>query len=531
MTTTPSLAIAAAAASKAEGNTGRTPFTFTVTRSGDTTGASSATYTVSGSGANAANAADFTGGALPTGPVSFAAGETSKLVTINVAGDTTAEANEGFTVTLSAPSAGTTIATAAATGTIINDDSTAASAKLQITPGGPVNASTYNSPSYVLTNTGTTPITSFTIDLHNSLIAGSVFDPFGTFGDTTALDFTPSASNPVTATRVFGPTVVTEGGYKTLTVNLGGAGLAAGQTFSFAVDVDPASITGSSPGPNEAGSISGFEQLGASVTVGYAGGSSQTAEVFTDGSAGGGQAILGSSPLPEVSLKVSSATGTPLVTDQVGGILKANLPGLNMIAGVAGTDVIVGVTGTPGQHVRLSLAEIGGIGQDIPLGSHEGNTVLQNPTFIDATIGSDGTVSVPIALPPVTSTASLVAGSVSGRFAVTAALVNTTTGQATSLVSQTLVVKDAANSFTGEAGVDTFNFQQGFATTNINNFDPLNDVIQFNPVLFANYNAVLPNIKQVGVDTVITYNANETITLASVTASSLSQTNFKFSAV
>ena len=116
------MAIAATAASKAEGNTGSTPFTFTVTRSGDTTGASSATYTVSGSGANAANAADFTGGALPTGTVSFAAGQTSQLVTINVAGDTTVEANEGFTVTLSAPSAGTTIATAAATGTIIDDD-------------------------------------------------------------------------------------------------------------------------------------------------------------------------------------------------------------------------------------------------------------------------------------------------------------------------------------------------------------------------------------------------------------------------
>src|SRR5262249_31104954 len=117
-----SLAIAATDASKAEGNTGTTPFTFTVTRSGATTGASSATYTVTGSGANAANAADFTGAVLPTGTVSFAAGETSKLVTINVAGDTTAEANEGFTVTLSAPSAGTTIATAAASGTIVNDD-------------------------------------------------------------------------------------------------------------------------------------------------------------------------------------------------------------------------------------------------------------------------------------------------------------------------------------------------------------------------------------------------------------------------
>src|SRR5262249_60301679 len=56
---------------------------------------------------------------LPTGTVSFAAGETSKLVTVNVAGDTTVETDETFTVTLSAPSAGT-ITTAAATSTEVH---------------------------------------------------------------------------------------------------------------------------------------------------------------------------------------------------------------------------------------------------------------------------------------------------------------------------------------------------------------------------------------------------------------------------
>ena len=86
---------------------------------------------------------------------------------------------------------------------------------------------------------------------------------------------------------------------------------------------------------------------------------------------------------------------------------------------------------------------------------------------------------------------------------------------------------------TGTAASDTFIFQQGFPTTTINNFDPSMDVIQFNPALFANYNAFInpTHTQQVGVDTVITYNANETITLASVSAASLSQTNFKFSAV
>jgi len=116
------LSIAATSASKAEGNSGSTPFTFTVTRSGNTAIASSANWAVTGSGANAASAADFTGNALPTGTVSFAAGETSKIITVNVAGDTTVEPDEGFTVTLSGAAANTTLTTATASGTILNDD-------------------------------------------------------------------------------------------------------------------------------------------------------------------------------------------------------------------------------------------------------------------------------------------------------------------------------------------------------------------------------------------------------------------------
>ena len=121
----PSLSIAAANASLNEGNSGSTAFTFTVTRTGTTTGSSTASFAVTGSGANPAAAADFTGGAFPTGTVIFAAGETSKTITMNVAADATVEPNEGFTVTLSNPSAGTTIGTATATGTILNDDGAA----------------------------------------------------------------------------------------------------------------------------------------------------------------------------------------------------------------------------------------------------------------------------------------------------------------------------------------------------------------------------------------------------------------------
>ena len=118
------VAIAATSASKAEGNSGSTAYTFTVTRSGDTSTAQSVDYVVAGSGASAASATDFTGNALPSGTVSFAAGDTSKIITINVAGDTTTEADEGFTVTLSNASTGLVIGTASATGSIVNDDAT-----------------------------------------------------------------------------------------------------------------------------------------------------------------------------------------------------------------------------------------------------------------------------------------------------------------------------------------------------------------------------------------------------------------------
>lgn len=114
-------AITATDATKPEGNAGSTPFTFTVTRSGDSSAAATLSYVVAGTGTNPANAADFTGGVLPTGTVAFAAGDTSKTITVNVAGDTTYEPDETFAVTLTGPG-GTNIATPTATGTILNDD-------------------------------------------------------------------------------------------------------------------------------------------------------------------------------------------------------------------------------------------------------------------------------------------------------------------------------------------------------------------------------------------------------------------------
>jgi len=122
------LSIAATRANKAEGTGGAvatTPFTFTVTRSGGTGVAQNVAWSVNGttgSGTQPADAADFAGGVLPTGVVSFAVGETSRVISVPVAADTLGELSERFAVVLASPTNGAQIATPSAQGIIQNDD-------------------------------------------------------------------------------------------------------------------------------------------------------------------------------------------------------------------------------------------------------------------------------------------------------------------------------------------------------------------------------------------------------------------------
>lgn len=103
----------------AEGNSGATNFTFTVTKSGSTTKTTTVDYaTADGSATTADN--DY----VPaSGTLTFASGETTKTVTIQVVGDTTVEPNENFAVNLSNATF-SSISKAQGVGTIIDDDST-----------------------------------------------------------------------------------------------------------------------------------------------------------------------------------------------------------------------------------------------------------------------------------------------------------------------------------------------------------------------------------------------------------------------
>lgn len=91
-----------------------------VVRAGGEAIAVTVNYAVTGTGSNPATAADF-GGAFPGGTVTFDAGEQLKFLQITTVGNGINDGDKQYTVTLSAPTAGT-IGTATATCTIIDDD-------------------------------------------------------------------------------------------------------------------------------------------------------------------------------------------------------------------------------------------------------------------------------------------------------------------------------------------------------------------------------------------------------------------------
>ena len=99
-----------------EGNAGTTTATFTASLSAASTSAVTVNYTTAD--ATSAAGTDYV---AASGTLTFAAGQTTKTVTVTINGDTTVEPNETFVVNLSAAS-GATIADAQGQGTIVNDD-------------------------------------------------------------------------------------------------------------------------------------------------------------------------------------------------------------------------------------------------------------------------------------------------------------------------------------------------------------------------------------------------------------------------
>lgn len=101
-----------------EGNSGSTETTFTVERVGGSTGTVTVAYTATFGTADA----DDIVGTLPSGTLTFLEGETQKLVTLTIRGDTVVEGDETIVLTLSDPTGGATISSGTAEALIVNDD-------------------------------------------------------------------------------------------------------------------------------------------------------------------------------------------------------------------------------------------------------------------------------------------------------------------------------------------------------------------------------------------------------------------------
>ncbi|WP_411287529.1 Ig-like domain-containing protein [Phenylobacterium sp.] len=80
----------------------------------------------------------------------------------------------------------------------------------------------------------------------------------------------------------------------------------------------------------------------------------------------------------------------------------------------------------------------------------------------------------------------------------------------------------------GGLGMDTFIFTSGFGKDVISDFNPLFDEIKFSKTLFTSYSKVMAAAQQVGADVVITFDANNSLTLANVLKTALKSDDFLF---
>ncbi|MCW5517432.1 putative Ig domain-containing protein [Muriicola sp. Z0-33] len=224
-------------------------------------------------------------------------------------------------------------------------------ALVQVTAGSGLTSSTFGNDSFLLTNTGDDNIVNVTITTPTGYMMDVVFDPVGTAGDNGAKCLTAGGagntaaevgitvpanggSDPEDCVSVFALPhngVNNDEGYDQLTLDF--TDFNPGESFAFGVDMDPTSIKGDLTA-GDAGSISGFEIIGATVAIEFASGVVYTSSLFDEGSLGGSDAIVDAA---------SNALIAPVIT--VDGLATNRL--------VSTANQVVTVNGEPNAFVTL----------------------------------------------------------------------------------------------------------------------------------------------------------------------------------
>jgi hypothetical protein len=198
---------------------------------------------------------------------------------------------------------------------------------VQITPDGGINASTFNKGSFILRNNSTNDqrITQVQFDLSTAVFPDMVFDPYGQGGDTLAKDLKVDRSG---GTNFAGHSYDGPhgGGFDILELNF--QSFDPGEEFRFSVDVDPNSIKGvGAPGPNESGSVSGIELIGATVSVSFEDGASLAHQTFrSPGSDSGSETRLRTDLPPSPQVVVISVPPPPTTVSDAHQITRISGP-------------------------------------------------------------------------------------------------------------------------------------------------------------------------------------------------------------
>ncbi|WP_162224315.1 malectin domain-containing carbohydrate-binding protein [Halorussus salinus] len=266
------------------------------------------------------------------------------------------------------------------------------SADFAVTANSGVDASTYGANSFEVTNTGDKQITSVTYDLSSAAFPDVVFDPQGTAGDSGSKGFTPDSGSSTTGLQGGSFAAPHNGqnaddGYDELTATFND--FQNGETFAFSVDIDPTSIK-NAQGTGAAGSVSGLEMSGATVTVAYADGTTQTTQLFGDSSDGGSQATA----------KADVASAPSLAVDGVS-LDASALDGQHSAATVSSASQTVTVSGPADATVELlhieGQLELANQADGYDLEAYEANTAEQ-ASYQTVQLGSDGQATVDVTL-------------------------------------------------------------------------------------------------------------------------------------
>jgi hypothetical protein len=239
-------------------------------------------------------------------------------------------------------------------------------------------ASTYSAGSFRLSNlSAVATITSITIDLSSAAITDIVFDPLGTAGDSAFKDLTIDTGY---ASRQF--SADNAGGYDQMQMVFND--FQPGEEVTFSIDLDPANVRGvAPPGDRHAASISGFEIAGATITVTFGDGSSESGRLFgTPGSETASQIKL-RRQMPAVPVVSVVGVANPSLIDQ--------------------DQQIVRISGHPMQEVQLFVSEAGLYLAGTPDGGFdidpfEPNTIIavqEHLITLDASGAAELTVQMP----------------------------------------------------------------------------------------------------------------------------------------